>query len=78
MARLLRIIPEQNYGPSCLILGFNAEGKSLHIHCSYPSRPFVKIITIYEPDPNLLIDFEIRERLTSTPNCGRNLLLDSR
>ncbi|NCR91689.1 MAG: hypothetical protein GPJ05_22305 [Microcystis aeruginosa G13-10] len=32
----------------------------IHIHCSYPSRPLLKIITLYEPDPNLWIDFKSR------------------
>lgn len=58
--KIIEDYPEDKYGPSCLILGFNAAGKPLHIHCSYPSRPLVKIITLYEPDPNLWIDFEIR------------------
>jgi hypothetical protein len=27
---------------------------------SYPSRPLVKIITLYQPDPELWIDFRVR------------------
>ena len=52
--------PEDKYGPSCLILGKTREGRPLHIQCSYPSRPLVKIITLYEPDPDLWIDFKTR------------------
>lgn len=52
--------PEDKYGPSCLILGFTRGGRPLHIHCSYPSRPLIKIVTAYEPDPNLWVDFKIR------------------
>lgn len=48
--------PEDKYGPSCLVLGATAAGRSLHIQCSYPSRPLVKIITLYEPDPAQWID----------------------
>lgn len=48
------------YGPSCLILGFTQVGRLLHVQCSYPSRPLVKIITLYEPDPKLWIDFKVR------------------
>jgi hypothetical protein len=48
------------YGPSCLILGFTKAGRPLHVQCSYPTRPFVKIITLYEPDPELWIDFRVR------------------
>ena len=53
--------PEDKYGPSCLILGFTRGGRPLHIQCSYPSRPLVKIVTVYEPDPDLWIDLSIRK-----------------
>jgi hypothetical protein len=52
--------PNDKYGPSCLILGFTQTGRPLHIQCSYPSRPLVKIITLYEPDPAQWIDFRVR------------------
>ncbi len=53
--------PDDKYGPSCLILGYTRAGRPLHIQCSYPSRPLIKIITLYEPDPDLWIDFRIRK-----------------
>jgi len=37
--------PEDKYGPSCLILGFTSAGRPLHVQCSYPDRPLIKIIT---------------------------------
>ena len=52
--------PDDKYGPSCLILGFTKAGRPLHIQCSYPSRPLIKIITLYQPDPELWIDFRVR------------------
>lgn len=52
--------PNDKYGPSCLIFGFTAGNRPLHIQCSYPSRPLLKIITLYEPNPQLWIDFKIR------------------
>jgi len=52
--------PDDKYGPSCLILGFTLADRPLHIQCSYPSRPLIKIITLYEPDPKLWIDFKVR------------------
>jgi hypothetical protein len=52
--------PEDKYGPSCLIVGFTLTGRPLHIQCSYPSRPLVKIITLYEPDPDRWVDFRTR------------------
>jgi len=52
--------PEDKYGPSCLIFGRTAAARPLHIQCSYPSRPLLKVITIYEPDPACWVDFRIR------------------
>lgn len=54
--------PDDKYGPSCLILGFTKTGRPFHLQCSYPSRPLVKIITHYEPDPDLWVDFRVRKK----------------
>jgi hypothetical protein len=54
--------PEDKYGPSCLIFGRTASGRPLHVQCSYPSRPVLKIITLYEPDRKLWLDFRNRKR----------------
>ncbi len=54
--------PDDKYGPSCPILGFMRSKRPLHIQCSYPSRPLVKIITLYEPDPRRWIDFKTRRK----------------
>ncbi len=53
--------PEDKYGPSCLILGYTKAGRPLHVQCSYPSRPLIKIITLYGPDPDLWVDFRDRK-----------------
>ena len=55
--------PDDKYGPSCLIYGKTVEGRPLHVQCSYPSRPMVKVITVYKPDPARWIDFRERRRL---------------
>jgi len=52
--------PDDKYGPSCLILGFTDTGRPLHIQCSYPSRTLIKIITLYQPDAELWIEYRIR------------------
>ncbi len=52
--------PDDKYGPTCLILHYTKAGRPLHIQCSYPGRHLVKIITLYQPDPELWIDFKIR------------------
>lgn len=61
--KMLEDYPEDKYGPSCLILGFTKSKRPLHIQCSYPSRPLIKIITLYEPDPLQWIDFKIRKKM---------------
>jgi hypothetical protein len=43
--------PQDKYGPSVLLFGRTATGRVLHVQCTYPSRPLVKIVTVYEPDP---------------------------
>ena len=52
--------PNDKYGPSCLILGFTAAGRPLHVQCSHASRPLIKVITLYEPDPTQWVDFKQR------------------
>lgn len=54
--------PMDKYGPSCLVLGFTCAGRPLHVQCSYPARPLVKIITVYQPDPDLWMDFRFRKK----------------
>ena len=54
--------PDDKYGLSCLILGFTEDRRPLHLQCSYPSRPLIKIITLYEPDPDLWVDFKVRKK----------------
>lgn len=54
--------PDDKYGPSCLILGFTKAGRPLHLQCSYPSRPLIKIVTLYQPDPNVWADFRVRRK----------------
>ena len=61
-SELIEDYPDDKYGPSCLLLGFTSMRRPLHIHCSYPSRPIIKIITLYEPDPSKWIDFKVRRR----------------
>lgn len=59
-AEVIEDYPDDKYGPNCLIFGNTREGRPLHVQCSYPSRSLIKIITLYEPDPDLWIDFKIR------------------
>jgi hypothetical protein len=60
-AEVIEDYPKDKYGPSCLILGFTKTGRPLHVQCSYPSRPLIKIITVYDPDLELWVDCRIRK-----------------
>ena len=61
VGEVIEVYPKDKYGPSCLIFGKTAAGRPLHVQCSDPSRPVVKIITVYEPDPALWTDFKVRK-----------------
>jgi hypothetical protein len=52
---------EDKYGQSYLILGFTSVNRPLHIQCSSPTRPLVKIVTVYEPDAANWIDHRVRK-----------------
>lgn len=52
--------PDDKYGPSCLIFGVTLSARPIHIQCSYPVRPILKIVTLYEPDPDLWSDYRKR------------------
>jgi hypothetical protein len=53
--------PDDKRGPTCLILGLTNAGRPLHIQVSYPSRPVLKIVTLYEPDRTRWTDFRRRK-----------------
>jgi hypothetical protein len=59
-SEIIEEYPDDKYGPSCLLLGFTKKNRPIHIHCSYPSRPLIKIVTLYQPDPQLWIDLKVR------------------
>lgn len=64
MARKVEMVedyPNDKYGPSCLVLCFTQSGRPLHIQCSYPGRPLIKIITLYEPEPDRWSNFRFRK-----------------
>jgi hypothetical protein len=60
VAEVIEDYPEDKYGPSCLLYGRTKADRPLHIQCSYPTRPIIKIITLYEPDAANWIDFRTR------------------
>jgi len=60
-SQIIEDYPNDKYGPSCLLFGMTQHLRPLHIQCSYPSRPLVKVITVYEPDPDLWIGLKMRK-----------------
>jgi hypothetical protein len=54
--------PNDKYGPSCLIFGLTGAGRPIHVQCSYPYRPRLIVITLYEPDPARWIGFKQRKQ----------------
>jgi len=60
VGEIIEDYPDDKYGPSCLIFGFTSNKRPIHIQCSYPSRIMIKVITVYEPDPEKWIDLKIR------------------
>jgi hypothetical protein len=42
------------------------DGRALHVQVSCPSRPLLKIITLYEPDPGEWINLRIRRKQENT------------
>ena len=61
IGEIIEDYPDDKYGPSCLIFGMTAKQRPLHIQCSYPSRPLIKIITVYEPNPAEWIEYRERK-----------------
>lgn len=59
-ARIIEDYPDDKYAPSGLLLGFTNESRPLHLHVSYLDSEFVKIITLYEPDPAEWYDYAKR------------------
>lgn len=52
--------PADKYSPSCLIFGETKSKRPLHVVCSLPPR--VRIITVYQPDPDEWINNRRRKK----------------
>ena len=62
-SKIIESYPEDKYSPSCLLLGYTSKGRALHPQVSLAKSELVKIITLYEPDPDRWIDDEKRREL---------------
>src|ERR1700722_17183472 len=47
-ATVIEDYPGDKYGPTCLLLGTTSANRPLHLQVTYPSRPLIKIVTLYE------------------------------
>ncbi|MFI5200909.1 MAG: DUF4258 domain-containing protein [Candidatus Kapaibacterium sp.] len=53
---LIEDYADDKYYPSCLLLGYTAHGRPLHLHASRLSGENVRLITVYEPNPEEWVD----------------------
>jgi hypothetical protein len=51
-AEIIEDYPYDKFSASALLLGFTTTKRPLHFQVSLMDAPLVKIITIYEPNPN--------------------------
>lgn len=58
---LIEEYPHDKYSPSCLVLGFTETGRPLHLQVCYTGVG-IKIITLYEPEPELWSNCRTRRR----------------
>ena len=61
-ANIIEDYPEDKYSPSCLLLGFASANRPLHVLVSRDDTALVKVITVYEPDPEIWIDYTRRRQ----------------
>jgi Domain of unknown function (DUF4258) len=64
VSEVIEEYPTDKYSPSCLLLGFTTATRPLHIQVSDPSRPVIKVITVYQPDPERWVDLRQRRNPT--------------
>lgn len=62
-SEILEDYPTDKYGPSCLVLGFTAASRPIHAQVSDSSRPVIKVVTVYEPEPERWINHRQRRPL---------------
>ena len=63
MAKVIEEYPDDKYLPSCLLFGFTRKQRPLHMQVCYTDTNVVKIITLYEPDPQQWKEYRKRRPL---------------
>jgi hypothetical protein len=61
-AEIIEDYPDDKYSPSCLILLVTVAQRPLHVQVCYAEPETLKLITVYEPDPVLWVDFRKRRQ----------------
>lgn len=51
-AQMIEDYADDKYTPSCLLFGFTDAGRPLHLQVSRADVDLIRIITLYEPDPD--------------------------
>ena len=59
-ATVIEEYPGDKYAPSCLLLGFTQSGRPLHVQVSLADAEEVRIVTLYEPNPDEWIEYSRR------------------
>ncbi len=59
-AEMIENYPNDKYSPSALLFGFTTAQRPLHFQISFADTERVKIITLYEPNPNGWIEYRTR------------------
>lgn len=61
--QIIESYPDDKPYPSTLIFGRSKQNRPLHIVCAYNKDDDLTIvITVYQPDPKLWIDYKIRRK----------------
>ena len=60
-SKIIEDYPNDPRGQSCLLLGFTKENQPIHIICGISESETLIIITVYRPDPDEWIDWQIRK-----------------
>ena len=65
-SEVIEFYPDDKYGPSALIFGLTQSDRPLHVLWGHLDRTLLKIITVYEPNPEQWIDNRTRAQRYET------------
>ena len=70
VAEIIEDYPDDKYGASCLVLDYTQAHRPLHVQCSYPSRPLLKIVTFMN-QTETVDRFKGEEKLRMSTDIGK-------